>query len=195
MLIRFLMTNNTLNQWVHLTGANEYHIGREVGDLVISDPKCSRKQAVLKIGEDGGLWLKDLNSSNGTIVNQVKVNEVKLKPNDVVKIGSTILLLLEFETEMPNTSAKSSVYFTPVDEGGPRAAEAPVKNAIDQTPQQDGSRRIAPLGSEILQGWPNNLRALPKVALENFVDHLDNAQRKKSKRLIEILESKKKKAS
>lgn len=195
MLIRLIMTNKETNQWVHMEGADEYFIGREDGDLVISDPKCSRKHASFKVDEAGGLWLRDLNSSNGTIVNQVKVNEIKLKLNDVIKIGSTVLLLLEFETEVLKPGSKASVHFTTVDEGGPRATEAPVKRIQDQTPSKKGTRQIAPLGSELLQGWPNNIRSLTKDALENFVDHIDSEQRKKSKRLIEILEARKKKAS
>ena len=40
----------------------------------------------------GTFWLKDLNSTNGTLVNGVPVSEVALKENDRVKVGMTELV-------------------------------------------------------------------------------------------------------
>ena len=190
MIIRLLMTNSETNQWVYLEGAQDYIIGREESDFIISDIKCSRRHAVLSGNENGELRVRDLKSSNGTIVNQVKVDETKLKPNDVLKIGSTILLILEFENETIKNIGKASIRFETVDENGPRATEP---NALE--PQTKNNNKVAPPASEILHGWPNNIRSLPKDALKNFVDHFDEDQRKKSRRLIDLLKSKERKAS
>jgi hypothetical protein len=43
-------------------------IGREEGDLPTHDPETSRRHALLEIREDGSLWLEDLGSTNGTLV-------------------------------------------------------------------------------------------------------------------------------
>ncbi len=51
---------------------------------------CSRQHAVL-IFENNVLTLEDLNSSNGTFLNRVRVNpgqKLPLKPNDVIQIGN-----------------------------------------------------------------------------------------------------------
>ena len=43
-------------------------IGREEGDVFTHDPETSRRHALLEIREDGSLWLEDLDSTNGTLV-------------------------------------------------------------------------------------------------------------------------------
>jgi pSer/pThr/pTyr-binding forkhead associated (FHA) protein len=42
-------------------------IGREEGDVIISDPETSRKHARIEIRADGTVWLTDLGSTNGTV--------------------------------------------------------------------------------------------------------------------------------
>jgi len=60
-------------------------------DIVISnDPTVSRKHAHLLI--DGDTSIIDLNSTNGTYVNGVKINGSQLlKPLDVVRLGNSLL--------------------------------------------------------------------------------------------------------
>jgi predicted Zn finger-like uncharacterized protein len=43
-------------------------IGREEGDVVISDPEISRRHARIEIRSDGTAWIADLGSTNGTSV-------------------------------------------------------------------------------------------------------------------------------
>lgn len=69
-------------------------VGRaETNDIVIEDTMSSRFHAVIqKIKE--GYFIKDLNSTNGTIVNDVmapKDKYIKLKKNDIILIGRTKL--------------------------------------------------------------------------------------------------------
>ncbi len=69
----------------------EVVIGRdEEVDLTIEDDRLSRKHC--KIVQDGGQFtISDLNSSNGTFVNGVKVTEKRLEDNDKIQIGSNVL--------------------------------------------------------------------------------------------------------
>lgn len=67
-------------------------IGRERmrGSVVLLDPNVSRRHAELVY--DGASWnVRDLNSTNGTLVNDQDVPEAKLKSGDIITIGLTNL--------------------------------------------------------------------------------------------------------
>jgi len=68
-------------------------IGRSRGcDVRILDLMVSRKHCQLEKKEDG-YYIKDLNSTNKTIVSrQIIDGERKLKVDDVIEVGSTVLL-------------------------------------------------------------------------------------------------------
>lgn len=68
-------------------------IGRaEDCDLVIDDPRVSRRHAQL-VASEGGLALIDLGSTNGTIVDGDGAPFASLRPGAVIKIGSEELIL------------------------------------------------------------------------------------------------------
>ncbi|HEX9081839.1 MAG TPA: FHA domain-containing protein, partial [Holophagaceae bacterium] len=48
-------------------------IGREEGEIITRDPETSRRHAQLEIRPDGTVWLTDLNSTNGTVVNGERI--------------------------------------------------------------------------------------------------------------------------
>jgi hypothetical protein len=60
-------------------------------DIVLSDKKLSRKHATIRY-EGGEFQIADLDSSNGTHVNDEKVQKHDLIDNDIVKLGD-----IEFE--------------------------------------------------------------------------------------------------
>ena len=60
-------------------------------DIVLIESYASRFHADVEC-RDGGYYLRDLNTSNGTLVNGERINEpVMLKDNDEIRIGQTIL--------------------------------------------------------------------------------------------------------
>ena len=69
-------------------------IGRsEASDIVIDDNMTSRNHAEIQKIKDA-YFIKDLNSTNGTCINDVKVPKdkyIRLNLNDVIKIGRTEL--------------------------------------------------------------------------------------------------------
>ena len=69
-------------------------IGRAAScDLVIVDNYVSNVHARI-FARDGGFWLEDLGSTNGTFVNERKVaTPVALGPGDTVRVGKAILEL------------------------------------------------------------------------------------------------------
>ena len=76
----------------------EMSIGRDpVADISIGDQSISRKHAVVIKKEGKRVELKDLGSSNGTFVNDVRVaagTTVELAKEDMIKLGNTIFKFL-----------------------------------------------------------------------------------------------------
>jgi len=62
---------------------------RDSCDIALPDESVSRRHARLE-PRDGGWVLTDLNSSNGTFVNGVRIRSTALAPGDSVKLGATL---------------------------------------------------------------------------------------------------------
>ena len=70
-------------------------IGRSKdNDIVIDDLSVSRKHAILEKDETGKFYITDLNSSNGTFVNNVRITEkTAITTNDHILLGKTTLVI------------------------------------------------------------------------------------------------------
>jgi adenylate cyclase len=76
---------------------SEIRIGRDVqNDLVLNDPRVSRKHAIARQTADGVL-LCDLQTGNGTFVNRQRITERVLADGDLIKIGSCKLTFVAAE--------------------------------------------------------------------------------------------------
>ena len=75
---------------VHFIGANRSVVGRGGGaDVALTAEDVSRRHALVW-REAGRIWVEDLGSSNGTLVNGVTVTEpVELEDGDRVALGGT----------------------------------------------------------------------------------------------------------
>jgi two-component system cell cycle response regulator len=72
-----------------------YIIGRDAdADLVISRSAVSRQHAQLSRDEQGEWWAIDMGSTNGTFVNEQKVNRQRLTDGDQVRFGDAIFKFL-----------------------------------------------------------------------------------------------------
>jgi len=69
------------------------HIGRALeNEIVIDDASISRKHAQLFVDDIGTAHIIDLNSTNGTFVNGVRIQgKVQLSESDILKLGSKIV--------------------------------------------------------------------------------------------------------
>ena len=69
-------------------------IGRDAGnDIALPDEAASARHAKLEV-EDGEWWIEDLGSTNGTLVNGVRINRrEKLRPGDEIAIGRIAMRL------------------------------------------------------------------------------------------------------
>src|ERR1043166_1252526 len=75
---------------MHVLVSNFFMIGRAPSNQIVVDhPTISAQHAVLlRVGDS--FWLKDLNSTNGTQINGVLVNDAKLKDGDTIRFGSAL---------------------------------------------------------------------------------------------------------
>src|SRR5215469_10468994 len=86
-----------------LVAGQTYTLGRATTNrIVLKDDLCSREHA--EISNHAGRWrVRDLNSSNGTRVNNVRLDgERVLTANDDVYLGRTHLLLVEDMNQLPD---------------------------------------------------------------------------------------------
>lgn len=73
------------------------NIGRMLdNDLVIDDPRVSRHHAQLRV-VDGHFVLSDTNSTGGIFVNDRRIAETVLYPNDSISLAGVILTFQQDE--------------------------------------------------------------------------------------------------
>ncbi|WP_092401426.1 FHA domain-containing protein [Candidatus Ichthyocystis sparus] len=78
-------------------------VGRRHGnDCILSDPSVSGYHAEIH-STFSGHYIKDLSSTNGTFINDKLVSFTRIKPDDVIRLGNSVIRL-----EFPNTPTKSS---------------------------------------------------------------------------------------
>ena len=72
-------------------------------DLLIEDPKMSGKHGCFDFNEHGNLVYTDLNSSNGSYVNNNKITNIVFKIGDILKIGKTKIYIDESRLNLKET--------------------------------------------------------------------------------------------
>jgi adenylate cyclase len=85
-------------------------IGRGLDNSIVVEDDArslSRHHAEIQV-TDKGLYVTDLNSSNGTFVNQVKIIQQKLNHGDLVQFGSVVFRLFD-ESQSADNSAGQKV--------------------------------------------------------------------------------------
>lgn len=124
-------------------------IGRKRdNDLVLSDERVSKYH--LRIGFSSGKYhLYDLNSTNGTFVNGVRVDKKKLEEGDEIRLGNTIIFFEKLTVHRPFPAP------LPVEMPSPSPALA-----IDARRSLLTSPGFAPIDSEELQRAHRNLATL-----------------------------------
>lgn len=84
-------------------------LGRDVTNRIrVLDPRVSRKHCkIKKIGRS--LFLSDLGTKNGTTVNGDTVSEIELVIGDEIRIGSTVLRVVDEDYESEDGTYPSEV--------------------------------------------------------------------------------------
>jgi len=73
-------------------------IGRSEADVMVKDLEASRQHARLEIMNDR-VVLRDLNSTNGTFVNEEKITQTNLENHSEFRIGGTVFMLIITDVE------------------------------------------------------------------------------------------------
>jgi predicted component of type VI protein secretion system len=134
-------------------------IGREGTDIVLADPEVSRRHAAIRV-QAGGVAIEDLGSTNGTFVNDRRIQGLQsLSNGDSVRLGNTVWRLRVTAAagatnvgpaQPPQVTAARPV---PTDIGPPAApptapqpAAQPAPPAPPQAPAQPGAPSPAVVG-------------------------------------------------
>jgi S1-C subfamily serine protease len=84
-------------------------LGREQGcDLIVRDPRASRRHAEIRSVEGGRVRVRDLGSANGTWVGDDRIEEAVLAPGQEVRIGDVRLAVVPGDP--PRTAAPAPTY-------------------------------------------------------------------------------------
>ena len=74
---------------------NQYIVGRDSeAGFVVSRSSVSRQHSRLFVDDAGNWWVEDLNSTNGTFVNEVRIRAQQLNDSDQVRFGDAIYKFL-----------------------------------------------------------------------------------------------------
>jgi len=68
-------------------------IGRRDCDIALDDPEISRKHVMLHIEGEGAI-LEDLDSTNGTYIDGLRVKQEELKDGSIFRLGTHQLVFL-----------------------------------------------------------------------------------------------------
>ena len=94
-------------------------IGRDPrqSDIAVPDKRLSRCHAALQFSSEQGFILSDLESTNGTYVNGVKLQRVyALRDGDRIRIGSSLFHFFQCETD--RSSSETTEHSSILSEGG-----------------------------------------------------------------------------
>ena len=109
----------------HVAG-ERFLVGRdEECDLVLGDPKVSRRHVSLKRLPDGRVALQDLGSGNGTFVNGERVQSATLGGDEQIQVGETVLVSSE---SPPGEDSGQTV----IGSGAPRQTQSAVQRLLLQ---------------------------------------------------------------
>ena len=143
-----------------------YIIGRDAqANLVVNDVTVSRRHAQLDIAANGKIRLTDLNSLNGTLVNDHKITgSVDVKVGDAITFGTVGFMISSAET----ATAKPEVAVTDGVESHTSMSSLPIDEALHPLALKDYSNpRIFKALSDLAK-----MLILPQSADEMFSESL-----------------------
>ncbi|MGW2381101.1 FtsK/SpoIIIE domain-containing protein [Streptomyces sp. NPDC001658] len=122
---------------VHLLHGGQIHIGRSAdADVPLDDPDVSRLHCAVTVGADGRVSVADLDSTNGTTLDGVRVGTrpIRFTPGALLRIGESALRLA------PTGGPRARVHTAPDGEGHVRVETAPEGESGEAAgPTPDGS--------------------------------------------------------
>ena len=95
-------------------------------DIALNDTECSRRHALINPQAGGEVWIVDLGSTNGTLVNGSKiVGERALEPGDRIEVGGVVVTFCRVDASLAAHGAaaldRTAISFEPADAPAPSA--------------------------------------------------------------------------
>ena len=158
----------------------ELFIGREKSNAVyLSYPRVSRRHCSVK-REEEGFKITDLESSNGTFVNDVPIKEHFLKHGDQIKIVSSLFLFLLDDGEAVSLSNRVELDERPLRSGSTaslRSEDSRYLGSTDRVTAADSENRMA-----------RDLNALLKISTAiNSIRGLEPLHRRLLELIVEVI--------
>jgi pSer/pThr/pTyr-binding forkhead associated (FHA) protein len=152
-LVKFRRGEQTVSETFDLV-ENRCTIGRKNCDLLIEDKLSSKQHSLVYLDDENHLRVRDLASRNGTFVNGRRMEEAVINIGDEIRIGQTVIQVVEFERPGGPESiivrpfARSRA--TPAQRGMSRQDDGGMKNwfVLDEESQSGGQ---VPKGFKPLQ--------------------------------------------
>ncbi len=154
MAYQLLITPSVGKRWTYVLEKTLVKIGRTNHcEVVINDQLVSREHCQLQLKSEG-LFLEDLNSVNGTLVNNQRITRVLLHPGDKIRLGLSDILLEGYQEK----ETAPSTQFTKPKEPRPEPAKKPEPGiSIEKKPER--IREPAPLQPKRSEmGQPDELK-------------------------------------
>lgn len=82
---------------------NSCMLGRRGCDISFLDAYCSQRHALLYLGRDGELHIRDLQSTNGTFVGGERIEDTRVGLEESIRIGRTEIIILEAQVDSGGT--------------------------------------------------------------------------------------------
>ena len=96
------ITEDLPEQTFRITPGSVRTLGRAVGaDFIVDAALVSRVHCRFTAMPDGGLEVRDLDSTNGTFVNGERTEVARLAPGDKVQIGRVEVIAVRGDEERP----------------------------------------------------------------------------------------------
>lgn len=172
-MARIVVSDGSSTRTVELTDAVTV-VGRSSENkIAIEDKQCSRKHCHFE-RTDVGYKLVDLESRNGTRVNDRVVNQALLRPGDRVQIGKHVLTFEDPAYKEPPADVAARF--------APPAAPAPAAAAAAVPPPPPPPVAASPGPDETASGVPPTLRR--RTGHTTSIDRIARVEREKEKKLI-----------
>lgn len=126
-------------------------IGRtEANDIPVENLAVSRRHAEI-VRSDVGFWVYDLQSSNGTFVNGVRVEKKQLKDGDTILVGKHTLLFVAEPGDAVSTASKDpdTLFRTTIEGDDPKSQDSEGMTTIELLPPK---KQAAPGFLKVRQG-------------------------------------------
>ncbi len=118
--------------------------GREAADITLPDKRISRRHCLVEVRPEG-VYVKDLNSTNGTFLNGEAISEAVLKDGDTLRVGFTDIVYAAGPVKVSSTDDTEDI---PSPDGAASAKEAEKRGKFVRSKSRIIAAKYAAMGKD-----------------------------------------------